>query len=166
MKALSRVRLLSTPWTVAYQAPLSMGFSRQEYWSGVPLPSPRTKWYHYPNGGNSFHISATFLSVLRYLRLLFPQIVKKKIPYTGTKCSKKKMHLEPVLILWKVLSLWILQVWIHTTALWLPSNVSLVSKLFHPSTPRVSSSAKWVFSLHFAKLLQALRYLYKIPGML
>ena len=30
-----------TPWTAAYQAPLSMGFSRQEYWSGVPLPSPR-----------------------------------------------------------------------------------------------------------------------------
>ena len=36
----SRVRLLATPWTAAYQAPLSMGFSRQEYWSGVPLPSP------------------------------------------------------------------------------------------------------------------------------
>ena len=36
----SRVRLLATPWTPAYQAPLSMGFSRQEYWSGVPLPSP------------------------------------------------------------------------------------------------------------------------------
>ena len=35
-----RVRLLSTPWTAAYQAPPSMGFSRQEYWSGVPLPSP------------------------------------------------------------------------------------------------------------------------------
>ena len=41
VKSLSRVRLLSTPWTAAYQAPLSMGFSRQEYWSGVPLPSPR-----------------------------------------------------------------------------------------------------------------------------
>ena len=39
MKSLSRVRLLTTPWTVAYQAPPSMGFSRQEYWSGVPLPS-------------------------------------------------------------------------------------------------------------------------------
>ena len=39
-KSLSRVRLLVTPWTAAYQAPLSMGFSRQEYWSGVPLPSP------------------------------------------------------------------------------------------------------------------------------
>ena len=39
VKSLSRVRLLATPWTAAYQAPPSMGFSRQEYWSGVPLPS-------------------------------------------------------------------------------------------------------------------------------
>ena len=39
-KSLSRVQLLATPWTAAYQALLSMGFSRQEYWSGVPLPSP------------------------------------------------------------------------------------------------------------------------------
>ena len=41
VKSRSRVRLLATPWTAAYQSPLSMGFSRQEYWSGVPLPSPR-----------------------------------------------------------------------------------------------------------------------------
>ena len=40
VKSLSRVRILATPWTAAYQAPPSMGFSRQEYWSGVPLPSP------------------------------------------------------------------------------------------------------------------------------
>ena len=40
VKSLSRVRLFSTPWTAAYQAPPSMGFSRWEYWSGVPLPSP------------------------------------------------------------------------------------------------------------------------------
>ena len=40
VKSLSRVRLLATPWTAAYQAPPSMGFSRQEYWSGVSLPSP------------------------------------------------------------------------------------------------------------------------------
>ena len=39
VKSLSRVRLLATPWTAAYQAPPSMGFSRQEYWTGVPLPS-------------------------------------------------------------------------------------------------------------------------------
>ena len=43
VKSLSRVRLFATPWTAAYQAPPSMGFSRQEYWSGVPLPSPRKK---------------------------------------------------------------------------------------------------------------------------
>ena len=40
VKSLSRARLLVTPWTSAYQAPQSMGFSRQEYWSGLPLPSP------------------------------------------------------------------------------------------------------------------------------
>ena len=40
VKSLSRVQLFVTPWTVAYQVPLSMGFSRQEYWSGLPFPSP------------------------------------------------------------------------------------------------------------------------------
>ena len=40
MKSLSRVQLFATPWTVAYQAPPSMGFSRQECWSGLPFPSP------------------------------------------------------------------------------------------------------------------------------
>ena len=40
VKSLSRVRLLVTAWTAAYQAPPSMGFSRQEYWSGLPFPSP------------------------------------------------------------------------------------------------------------------------------
>ena len=40
VKSLSHARLLATPWTAAYQAPPSMGFARQEYWSGVPLPSP------------------------------------------------------------------------------------------------------------------------------
>ena len=37
VKSLSRIRLFATPWTVAYQARLSVGFSRQEYWSGLPL---------------------------------------------------------------------------------------------------------------------------------
>ena len=48
-KSLSCVRLFATPWTAAYQAPPYMGFSRQEYWSGLPLPSPssssQTKLY-------------------------------------------------------------------------------------------------------------------------
>ena len=50
VKSLSRVRLLATPWTAAYQAPPFMGFSRQEYWSGVPLPS------HSIPSKNSFQI--------------------------------------------------------------------------------------------------------------
>ena len=40
VKSLSCVRLFATPWTIAYQAPQSMEFSRQEYWSGLPFPSP------------------------------------------------------------------------------------------------------------------------------
>ena len=40
VKSLSRVQIFATPWTVGYQAPLSMEFSRQEYWSGLPFPSP------------------------------------------------------------------------------------------------------------------------------
>ena len=40
VKSFSPVQLFMTPWTVAYQAPLSMEFSRQEYWSGLPFPSP------------------------------------------------------------------------------------------------------------------------------
>ena len=44
-KFLSLVQLLATPWTAAYQAPPSMGFSRQEYWSGLPFPSPGDRPY-------------------------------------------------------------------------------------------------------------------------
>ena len=40
LSCFSRVKLFATAWTVAYQAPLSVGFSRQEYWSGLPCPSP------------------------------------------------------------------------------------------------------------------------------
>ena len=52
VKSLSHVWLLETPWTAAYQAPPSTGFSRQEYWSGVPLPSPN----HYPRTFNKLEI--------------------------------------------------------------------------------------------------------------
>ena len=54
MKSLSRVQLPATPWTAAFQAPPSMGFSREEYWSGVPLPS-------------LWHISSSILKPLCYL---------------------------------------------------------------------------------------------------
>ena len=51
VKSLSCVRLLATPWTAAHQAPPSVGFSRQEYWSGVPLPSPHWRLQHMNFGG-------------------------------------------------------------------------------------------------------------------
>ena len=47
VKPLSRAQLTATPWTAAYQAPPSIGFSRQEYWSGVPLPSPKALYSRY-----------------------------------------------------------------------------------------------------------------------
>ena len=60
VKSLSRVPLLATPWTAAYQAPPPMGFSRQEYWSGVPLPSPV---YIPTNHELRFHLFSSFLPI-------------------------------------------------------------------------------------------------------
>ena len=56
-KSLGCVWLLATPWTAAYQVPPSMGFSRQEYWSGVPLPSPSLlmAWVQFLVGELIFH---------------------------------------------------------------------------------------------------------------
>ena len=62
VKSLSRVRLFATPWTVAYEAPLSMGFPRQEYWSGMPLPSP-INFSTYPQ--KSQGIASTIVNSLR-----------------------------------------------------------------------------------------------------
>ena len=53
VKSLSRVRLFATPWTVAYQTSQSMGFSRQEYWSGLSFPSPGV----FPTQGSKPHLS-------------------------------------------------------------------------------------------------------------
>ena len=60
VKSLSCIRLLATPWTAAYQAPPSMGFSRQEYWSGVPLPSLVLKL----ETSNFWTINACFVTIL------------------------------------------------------------------------------------------------------
>ena len=67
MNSLSHVWLLATLWTAAYEAPLSMGFSRQEYWSGLPLPSllPRVRWVQLCGSLAFFGIA--FLWAKRYL---------------------------------------------------------------------------------------------------
>ena len=65
VKSLSHVRLLATPWTAAHQAPLSIGFSRQEYWSAVPLPSPT----YSPSIVFQVSMNKTALCVMQYLYL-------------------------------------------------------------------------------------------------
>ena len=64
-KSLSRVRLLATPWTAAHQAPPSMGLSRQEYWSGVPLPSLIHVYSYFKHA--SEYLSCKFSWVLSWL---------------------------------------------------------------------------------------------------
>ena len=63
VKSLSCVRLLATPWTTAHQAPPSMGFSRQEYWSGVPLPYPKAQstWTTLADRGASIYIGRSWV---------------------------------------------------------------------------------------------------------
>ena len=68
VKLLSCVQLLATPWTAAYQAPPSLGFSRHEYWSGVPLPSPtnklcRVKYFCLVLCQLAFHLSYYLLNI-------------------------------------------------------------------------------------------------------
>ena len=67
----SRVRLHATPWTAAYQAPPSMGFSGQQYWSGVPLPSPLEEYRHVSNP--LALTSAHFVNIL--LTFLLPSLM-------------------------------------------------------------------------------------------
>ena len=63
VKMLSLVRLLATPWTAAFQAPPSMGFSRQEYWSGLPLPSLLASWANWKKKKDREHVALVRLMV-------------------------------------------------------------------------------------------------------
>ena len=69
VKSLSRVQLFATPWTVAYQAPRSMGFSRHEYRSGLPFPSPAIKYE-----GNIKH---SFISLVKSPNFRFTVMGRK-----------------------------------------------------------------------------------------
>ena len=69
VKSLSPVRLLATPWTTAYQAPLSMGFSRQEYWSGVPLPSLFFLTHQYTEGWMHWHYAHESRNINRWVNV-------------------------------------------------------------------------------------------------
>ena len=83
VKSLSRVQLLGTPWTVAHQTPPSLGFSRQEYWSGVPLP------YQFSIGGQKTKAQSLIISI-GYSSCL--------IAVFSTHFSQTHMHILPVLL--------------------------------------------------------------------
>ena len=87
MKSLSRVQLLEIPWIAAYQATLSMGFSRQEYWSGVSFPSPREAWTYFKTKA-----AVEYFKVLKIFYVSFETAIisgKTKIclPYKPWSCD-------------------------------------------------------------------------------
>ena len=94
MKSFSRVRLLATPWTAAYQAPPSKGFSRQEYWSGLPLPSSWNEWLDrleqvtdiniYFEARNDCKMTASAISCQKTLDILVTGIKRMSL-WTGLK---------------------------------------------------------------------------------
>ena len=77
VKSLSYVRPSATPWTAAFQAPLPMGFSRQEYWSGVPLPSPQ----HMAGILNFIHFCLPMSTVTAFLPVFLTLIAYFSIDY-------------------------------------------------------------------------------------
>ena len=94
MKSFSCVRLFATPWIVAHQAPPSMGFSRQEYWNGLPLPFPnwptRLCYFQVHNIGDSIYL---------YIRKLWPWChyhITQQSCCNIIDCISPSLHLIPV----------------------------------------------------------------------
>ena len=130
MKSLSRIRLFATPWTVAYQAPLSMGFSSQEYWSGfspVDLPDPgmeprspalQTDALPSEPPGKSIVFSVDGYSILPYI-------------YLCHQC----LHCIPSSLLW---SFFFLFLFFFTMVILLAKFISSKSSLFYLKIPSFS----------------------------
>ena len=97
VKSLIRVRLLATPWTAAYQAPPSMGFSRQECWSGVPLPSPNSRWVIVKSGG---FLAYSYLSLPLPLLRLALKIQKWYLRALGLKIRTTGSHTNILMAFW------------------------------------------------------------------
>ena len=85
-KPLSRVRLLATPWTAASQAPPSMGFSRQKYWSGVPLPSPM-EYYSAIKKNKILPFAATWMKLEMIVLSEVSQVQKDKYCVISLTCG-------------------------------------------------------------------------------
>ena len=104
MRSLSHVRLLVAPWTAVHQAPPSMGFSRQEYWSGVPLPSPLRSPFIYNWLFNVFLGSRIWERQCECTYTCFPHQMRPAV--SAISCSAAQL---------KVKALWVHEwVWIST----------------------------------------------------
>ena len=106
VKSLSRVRLLVTPWTAAFQAPPSMGFSSQEHWSGVPSPSPGvwplvTSLTLIINGESSTHFEGLFWRLHKTIYANHLVGMKEKTDRTGS-ILKAGLHLGLDCGLWAI----------------------------------------------------------------
>ena len=93
----SRVQLFATPWTAAYQAPPSMGFSRQEHWSGVPLPSLPRDTNHSQNV--CIYNDLTNMFFLPGLHGLLSQVANTESPVSSQKDKRVNTYLLDVLTL-------------------------------------------------------------------
>ena len=109
VKLLSHVRLLATPWTAAHQAPPSTGFSRQEYWSGVPLPSPQVNNKYMKSYSASFVISQSVSSVAQLCPTLCDPL-DCSLP-----CSSIHGIFQARVLEWVTISLAIREIQIKTT---------------------------------------------------
>ena len=97
VKSLSHARLLATPWTAAYQAPPSLGFSRQEHWSGLPFPSPMCeseKWKR----SRSVMSNSSWPHGLQTTRLLRPWDFPGKSTGVGCHCLLRVTSLLPYIL--------------------------------------------------------------------
>ena len=99
VKSLSNVWLLANPWTAAYQAPLSMGFSRQEYQSGLPLPSPIQPWRTPFPIWNQSVVPCPVLTVASWPAYRF---LKRQVRWSGIPISFRICHS----LLWSTQKLW------------------------------------------------------------
>ena len=124
----SRVRLCATPWTAAHQAPPPMGFSRQEYWSGLPLPSPRME-----KTFSSLSLSIT-LSLPHLCRSVFLNLANRTTHeeavsshdwghvYTVTTCMRRKsgkaVFLSLFWAVWVSVKFWLFKIFLSLPQSW------------------------------------------------
>ena len=157
MKSLSRVRLFETPWTAPYQPPPSMGFSRQEYWSGVPSPSPKITAVT-PKGQRHSIAEARLGAKVTTLGPQ-PGPAKQKAQQLPRRGSKLK-HTESTQMCLLRESYWAPSAWSSHTHL-IPMATALTSSLYRNFPCRenfsyhhhLSFNINYVFSLHLFSVM-------------